>query len=80
MDRETVRMPHPSEPIGDFLGRRFLHVGTGLRGMYYDAVRQNLIVPVDGLRVVRLGIRHRVRIEVMQAAQRDHLAQQGDQE
>ena len=44
----------------------FLECKSGLRGMYYEAVRQRLILPtLDGqIKAIPLEVRHRVKIEV----------------
>jgi hypothetical protein len=67
---EPRRIPHPHDPIGEYLADQFLVCVSGLRGMYYDAVRKILVVPVEGAnRVVPLSLRHRVRLEVVHESQ-----------
>jgi hypothetical protein len=52
-------------PLGSFFDG-FLECKNGLRGMYYEAVRERLLLPtIDGqIRAVPLEIRHRVKIEI----------------
>jgi hypothetical protein len=65
-----TRIPHPTELIGEYLADQFLPCRSGLRGMYYDAVRENLIVPVDGaIRVIAASLRHRLRIDIVHESQ-----------
>lgn len=67
---EPRRIPHPHDSIGKYLANQFLECVSGLRGMYYDAVRKLLVVPVEGTtRVVPLPLRHRVRLEVVHESQ-----------
>lgn len=67
---EPRRIPHPHDSIGEYLAEQFLLCVSGLRGMYYDAVRKILVVPVEGAyRVVPLPLRHRVRLEVVHESQ-----------
>lgn len=55
-----------TERLGDYLADRFLPCDVGTRGMYYDAVRTTLFVPnaTEGVRLVRVKLGHRFRIEV----------------
>jgi hypothetical protein len=41
-----TKIPHPGHGLGSYLADRFMPCEAGLRGMYYDAVRRNLIVPM----------------------------------
>jgi hypothetical protein len=52
-------------PLGSFFDD-FLECKNGLRGMYYEAVRERLVLPtIDGqIKAVELGVRHRVKIEI----------------
>lgn len=54
--------------LGSFLGDTFLPCKSGLRGMYYDAVRDLLLVPTgDGdIHATAVDLRHRVLIEVQE--------------
>jgi len=47
--------------LGDFLGNAFLPCTTGLRGMYYDALRGLLLLP-HGV-AHRISVRHRISVE-----------------
>jgi hypothetical protein len=49
--------------LGDFLGNDFLPCKTGLRGMYYDAVRGVLVLPAAPAR--RIALNHRIRVEAL---------------
>ncbi len=54
-------------PLGAFLGDEFLPCSKGLRGMYYDAVRELLLVPIIGandVRAIPVELHHRLRIDV----------------
>ncbi|MGH9739390.1 MAG: hypothetical protein ACRD4X_12525 [Candidatus Acidiferrales bacterium] len=53
-------------PLGSFLGDEFLPCNSGVRGMYYDAVRERLLIPTgrNDVRAMRVELRHRVLIEV----------------
>ncbi len=54
-------------PLGSFLGDEFLPCSRGLRGMYYDAVRELLLVPIIGTNDVHampVELHHRLRIDV----------------
>lgn len=53
-------------PLGDYLADTFLPCGIGLRGMYYDAVRSVLVVPVavGRSRLLQARIVHRIALEV----------------
>lgn len=64
--RDVIRIGRPN--LSDYLSDRFLPCTAGLRGMYYDAVRGNLIVPgSDGPHTYKVSLRHRVLIEVERA-------------
>lgn len=54
------------EGLGDFLAGSFLPCGVGVRGLYFDAKRQILIVPHEtrGVIAARARIESRFRIEV----------------
>jgi hypothetical protein len=70
IQREPKRIPRAEEPIGDYLAGRFVPCESGLRGMYYDAVRKILVVPSGGnIRMVPMTLRHRVRINAVHASQ-----------
>src|SRR5262249_44680409 len=72
MNARPFRIPHAKEPIGEYLASRFLPCKSGVRGMYYDAVRRNLIVPIPGdVQIVQTDIEHRVRIEAIHDSQID---------
>jgi hypothetical protein len=45
-EQQLTRIPHPEYQLGDYLAEQFLPCKSGLRGMYYDAVRENIVVPV----------------------------------
>lgn len=76
IDARPTRLPHPVESIGEYLAGRFLPCKSGLRGMYYDAVRKNLIVPVAGMiQVFQVSVRHRVRIDVVHESQLEKAAE-----
>ena len=64
--RDLVR--RNENPLGSFLSDDFLPCNSGIRGMYYDAVRERLLVPTprNGVRAMRLELRHRLTIEVEQ--------------
>jgi hypothetical protein len=53
-------------PLGSFF-EDFLECKNGLRGMYYEAVRERLLLPSLGgdIRAIPLQLRHRVKIEVV---------------
>ncbi len=71
------RIPHPQQNIGEYLGGQFLPCKSGLRGMYYDAVRKILIVPSDGTnRTVPILLRHRVRFDVVHESQLERAREQ----
>jgi hypothetical protein len=56
--RDTLR-------LGTFLADAFLPCSAGIRGMYYDAVRQILLIPEDGqLKVMHVELGHRIAVEV----------------
>jgi hypothetical protein len=59
-DRRIVEGEEHS--LGSFLGDEFLPCDRGLRGMYYDAVRELLLIPGRG--AIRVELRNRVRIDV----------------
>jgi|HubBroStandDraft_6_1064221.scaffolds.fasta_scaffold01137_5 hypothetical protein len=52
-------------PLGSFFDE-FLECKNGLRGMYYEAVRERLVLPtIDGqIKAVELDVRHRIKIEI----------------
>lgn len=60
------RRDHEARPsIGSFLAEEFLACSVGLLGVYFDAVRQVLVVPDNGnASQLRFSIVHRVRVEV----------------
>lgn len=61
-----TKIPHPEERLGSYLADRFMPCEAGLRGMYYDAVRGNLIVPLEqgGVKLVNVSLGHRVAVQV----------------
>lgn len=69
---DPKRIPHPERPLGSYLADEFLPCEAGLRGMYYDAVRGNLSVPLErgGVKLVRVSLRHRIALQV--TAKRDY--------
>jgi len=70
-ESDPDRIPHPEERLGNYLAYRFMPCKSGLRGMYYDAVREILVVPLeDGqVKVVKVSLRHRLSVEVVQSPQ-----------
>jgi hypothetical protein len=60
----ALTVPH----LGSFLGDRFLPCKSGLRGMYYDAVRELLLVPTgdSDIHAMPVDLRHRVLIEAQE--------------
>lgn len=60
-------IPHPQERLSEYLADNFLPCRSGLRGMYYDAVRENLTVPLEegGVRVMEIELRHRIAVQVI---------------
>jgi hypothetical protein len=67
--QDSNRIPHPRNLIGDYLADQFLPCRSGIRGMYYDAVRRNLVVPAAGtIRIVNLAFAHRVRVEAVHSS------------
>ncbi|OGQ81379.1 MAG: hypothetical protein A3F90_12970 [Deltaproteobacteria bacterium RIFCSPLOWO2_12_FULL_60_19] len=48
-------------PLSEFLGDSFLPCASGLRGMYYDAVRELLVLP-SGV-AHHISVRHRITVE-----------------
>jgi hypothetical protein len=64
-DRRTS-VKRNEHPLGSFLGDEFLPCNSGVRGMYFDAVRERLLIPVgrNDVRAMRLELRHRLSIEV----------------
>jgi hypothetical protein len=73
----TRTLPHPRNTMGEYLADQFLPCRSGKRGMYYDAVRQLLIVPADGTnRVVPAAVAHRVRLEVLYQARFQELREE----
>jgi hypothetical protein len=72
--RSGRRYPHPREPIGDYLSDDFLGCRSGLRDMYYDAIRKILIVPTSaGARHISMRVKRRVRIDVAHESQIDRV-------
>lgn len=65
-DLHPHQIPHPEGALGDYLADRFLPCESGLRGMYYDAVRENLVVPLaqGGVKLLRVSLRHRISVDV----------------
>jgi hypothetical protein len=60
-DRQSF-IERNEHPLGSFLGDEFLSCSSGLRGMYFDAVRELLLVPGRG--AIRVELHNRVRIDV----------------
>ncbi len=70
LEARPHRIPHPQDDIGEYLAGQFLPCKSGLRGMYYDAVRKILVVPSNGaVRVIPLSLRHRVRFDLVHESQ-----------
>jgi len=81
INARPTRIPHPTEPIGTYLADQFFVCTSGLRGMYYDAVRQNLIVPVEGaIRIIPASLRHRLRIDILHESQVSNLGSASNSE
>lgn len=55
------------QPIGGFLADEFLPCEAGVRGMYYDGMRRQLLVPSPKgpLRSYRFDVGHRIRVDVV---------------
>lgn len=63
-DRRTS-VTRNEHPLGSFLGDEFLPCNSGVRGMYYDAVRERLLIPTgNDVRAMHVELRHRLSIEV----------------
>lgn len=62
----TALIPRsPNQKLGSFLGKEFLACNFGMRGLYYDAMRRNLIVPEkEENRVLHLLLQHRISIDI----------------
>jgi hypothetical protein len=58
-------MRNRMRPLTSFFDE-FLECKSGLRGMYYEAVRERLVLPtIDGqIKAVQLEVRHRIKIEI----------------
>ncbi|MCW5982360.1 MAG: hypothetical protein KIT09_30015 [Bryobacteraceae bacterium] len=70
IENDPRRIPRPSIQISEYLGGQFWPCKSGLRGMYFDAVRKILVVPADGAaRAIPISLRHRVRLEVVHQSQ-----------
>lgn len=65
-DQDPAALREQRLPLGSFLGDRFLPCESGLRGMYYDGVRGELLVPTPegGVRAVLVELRNRIMIQV----------------
>ena len=65
-DGMSPSQPRELEEIGHFLGGSFLGCIVGMRGLYYDAMHNRLIIPnSDGsISHYRFDLGHRVRIEI----------------
>ncbi len=61
-DRRVVIQSN-EHPLGSFLSDEFLPCNIGLRGMYYDANRELLLIP-GRARALRVELQHRLRIDV----------------
>jgi hypothetical protein len=70
-EHAPTRIPHPTEKLGGYLADEFMPCASGLRGMYYDAIRRFLVVPrTEGISVLRTSLRHRIAVEVTRGRQR----------
>ena len=59
-----------ARPIGRYLSDEFMTCQSGLRGMYFDAVRKVLLIPAhDTIKAVPLFLRHRLRIDIVHESQ-----------
>lgn len=62
---QSGHIPHAQESLAGYLADKFLPCRSGLRGMYYDAVRHRLVVPgAEGAKIVELRLGHRIGLEV----------------
>ncbi len=62
---ESGLAPNQLESLGPFLAETFLPCKIGIRGVYYDAVREKLFVPAaEEVRAIDFTIRNRLSIEV----------------
>lgn len=66
--KSSARIPHPDGSLSSFLCDRFLTCETGLRGLYFDAVRGNLVVPKLGgsTKTYKVSVEHRISVEAVQ--------------
>jgi hypothetical protein len=56
----------PNRRLGALLGEDFLSCKVGMRGLYFDAERHNLVVPKDGENLfLRLYLQHRISVDVV---------------
>jgi hypothetical protein len=64
---QTERGKRTPTPLGSYLGDLFLPCKSGLRGMYYDAERELLLVPRQGeLLAMRVELGHRISLRVQE--------------
>jgi len=63
----ATRIPHPERALGNYLADSFLPCESGLRGMYFDAERGNLVVPegIAGVKLVRIRLKERIALQVI---------------
>jgi hypothetical protein len=67
LDTKLERSNRAPSLLGSYLGDLFLPCKSGLRGMYYDAERELLLVPTRGeLHAIRVELGHRISIRVRQ--------------
>ncbi len=64
--RQPAQIPHPEATLDGYLADQFLPCTSGLRGMYYDAVRGILVVPMENgeVKFVQVSLRHRIALQV----------------
>jgi hypothetical protein len=64
-ERLVGKLVYKMQPLASFFDE-FLECKSGLRGMYYEALRDKLLVPtLDGqVKAVQLEVRHRIKIEI----------------
>jgi len=66
--QKPSRIPHPSCALAVFLGEHFLSCKIGIRGLYFDAVRGQMVVPQsDGRNLLfMVSVAHRLSLNVVQ--------------
>jgi hypothetical protein len=69
---QDAGIPHPDMPLAEYLADSFLPCESGIRGMYYDAVRGVLEVPTPRgePRFFQTKIKHRITISARRSKQR----------